>query len=41
MPNFNRQNPNLFEDIFQETINKTTKNMAYIDHSHGDEMGHM
>ena len=41
MPTFSRQNPSLLEDLFHETINKTTKNMATIDHhDHGDEMGH-
>ena len=29
------------EDLFQETINKTTENMATIDHYHGDEMKHV
>ena len=38
MPTFNRQNPSLLKDLFQETINKTTKNMAYIDYFHDDEM---
>ena len=40
MPTFNRQNLSLLEDLFQETINKPTKNMANIDHYHGDEMRH-
>ena len=35
MPTFNRQNPSRLEDLFQETINITTKNMANIDHYHG------
>ena len=38
MPTFNQQTPSLLEDLFHETINKTTKNMANIDHYHGDEM---
>ena len=41
MPTFNRQSSRLLEDLFQETINKTTKNMANIDYNHGDEMRHM
>ena len=41
MPTFNRQNPCLLKDMFQEIITKTTKNMANIDHYHGDEMRHM
>ena len=41
MPPFNRQNASLMEDMFQKTINKTTKNIANIDHYHGDEMRHM
>ena len=38
---FNRQNPSLLEDLFQETINEIMTNMANIDHFHGDEMRHM
>ena len=34
MPTFNRQNASLSEGLLQETINKTTKNMANIDHYH-------
>ena len=40
MPTLNGQNPSLFEDLFQETINKT-KNMDNINHYHGDEMRHV
>ena len=50
MPTFNRQSSRLLEDLFQKkkknnnnnnkTINKT-KNMANINHYHGDEMRHM
>ena len=40
MPTFNQQTPSLLEDLFHETINKTTKNMANIDHYHVDEMRH-
>ena len=35
------QNPSLLKDLFQETIIKTAKNMANIDHYNGDEMRHM
>ena len=41
MPTFSGQNPSLLEDLFQVTINKTTKNMANIKHYHGDEMIHV
>ena len=40
MQTFNQQTLSLLEDLFHETINKTTKNMANIDHYHGDEMRH-
>ena len=33
----NRQNQSLLEDLFQETINKSIKNVANIYHYHGDE----
>ena len=36
-----RQNPSFLEDLFQEAINKLTKNMSNIDHYHGHEMRHM
>ena len=42
MPPFYKQNPSLLEDLFQETINKTIKNMANIVYYHGDKrLGHM
>ena len=41
MTTSNRQNPSPLEDLFQETINEIKKNMANIDHYHGDEMRHM
>ena len=41
MPTFNREHPTFLADLFQETINKMTKNMAYTDHHYGDEMRHM
>ena len=45
MPTFTRQNSSLLEDLFQETFkksNKTTKNMANIDHyNYSDQMRQM
>ena len=41
IPTFNRQHSIILEDLFQETINRTTKNMANIDHYHDDEMRHI
>ena len=41
MPTFSRQNPSLLEGLFEETNNKTTENMATIDHYHSNEMRHI
>ena len=41
MPTFNRQNPSVLEDLFKKNINKTSKNMATIDHHHSNKMRHM
>ena len=37
----NIQNQHLLEDLFQETNNKRTEDVAKIDHYHGGEMRHM
>ena len=37
MPTFNRQNPSPLEDLFHETVNKTTRSVANIDNYHGDK----
>ena len=38
MPTFNRQNPILLEDLFQEAINITTKNMARLDNCRSNKV---
>ena len=41
MPHNCRLNLSLLKDLLQVTMNKTTKNVANIDHYDGDEMRHM
>ena len=36
MQTFNKQNPSLLKDLFQEAI-KQQKNMANVDHYHGNK----